>query len=81
MRGLFGSQVTLADGRAIIADEAYLRESIMQPGAKVVRGYDPIMPTFQGMVSEENLMRLVAYIKSLKGKAGAAGQPGGSAEK
>jgi cytochrome c oxidase subunit 2 len=75
LRGVFGSQVALADGRTVVADEAYLRESIMQPAAKVVRGYQPTMPTFQGMVSEENLMRLVAYIKSLKPQGGAADTP------
>jgi cytochrome c oxidase subunit 2 len=64
--GVFGSQVTLADGRVVVADENYLRESIMSSQAKVVKGYQPIMPTFQGMVSEENLLQLIAYIKSLR---------------
>jgi cytochrome c oxidase subunit 2 len=77
--GVFGRQVALADGRTVVADEQYLRESIMQPAAKVVRGYEPTMPTFQGMVSEENLMRLVAYLKSLKPQAGGADRPQGSA--
>lgn len=64
--GVFGSTVTLADGRKILADENYLRESIMTPQAKVVQGFQPIMPTFQGMVSEENLLQLIAYVKTLK---------------
>jgi cytochrome c oxidase subunit 2 len=64
--GVFGSTVQLADGRKVIADENYLRESIMNSQAKVVQGYQPIMPAFQGMVSEENLLQLVAYIKTLK---------------
>src|ERR1019366_5125138 len=56
-------------------DENYIRESILNPGAKIVSGFKPIMPTFQGQVSEENLMALVAYVKSLaqtqpKGEAG-----------
>jgi cytochrome c oxidase subunit 2 len=64
--GVFGSTVTLADGRTVVADENYIRESIMNSQAKVVQGYQPIMPVFQGMVSEENLMQLLAYVKSLK---------------
>jgi cytochrome c oxidase subunit 2 len=64
--GLVGNKVPLADGREIVADENYLRESIMNSQAKVVRGYQPIMPAFQGLVSEEQLMQLVAYLKTLK---------------
>ena len=63
--GVFGKPVLLADGRTVTADENYIRESILTPGAKVVSGFQPIMPTFQGQVSEESLMALVAYIKSL----------------
>jgi cytochrome c oxidase subunit 2 len=63
--GLFGKQVMLTDGRTVTADENYLRESILNPGAKVVAGFKPIMPSFQGQVSEESLMALVAYIKTL----------------
>jgi cytochrome c oxidase subunit 2 len=66
LKDLFGSTVTLTDGRRVVADDTYLRESIMNSQAKVVQGYQPIMPAFQGMVSEENLMQLVAYVKSLK---------------
>jgi len=66
LHGVFGSQVRLMDGRTVVADENYLRESIVNPQAKVVLGYQPIMPTFQGTVSEENLMQLIAYIKTLK---------------
>jgi cytochrome c oxidase subunit 2 len=64
--GVFGSRVTLTDGRTVVADENYLRESIMNSQAKVVQGYQGIMPAFQGMVTEENLMQLIAYIKTLK---------------
>jgi cytochrome c oxidase subunit 2 len=64
--GLYGSKVALADGRTAIADDNYLRESIMNSQARVVQGYQPIMPAFQGMLSEENLMQLIAYIKTLK---------------
>ena len=66
LAGVFGSTVELADGRKVVADENYLRESIMNSQAKIVKGYQGIMPAFQGMVSEENLMQLIAYIKTLK---------------
>jgi cytochrome c oxidase subunit 2 len=66
LHGVWGSTVELTNGRKVIADENYLRESIMNSQAKVVRGYQPIMPAFQGMVTEENLLQLIAYIKSLK---------------
>lgn len=63
--GVFGSQVKLASGETVTADEAYIRESILHPQAKIVAGYPPIMPTFQGQLSEEQLLQLIAYIKSL----------------
>jgi cytochrome c oxidase subunit II len=50
----------------MVADEAYIRESILQPNAKIVAGYQPVMPTFQGLVTEEQIMNLTAYIKSLQ---------------
>jgi cytochrome c oxidase subunit II len=71
LQRLFGSQVKLANGATVVADEAYLRESILNPQAKLVAGYQPIMPTFQGLVSEEALLGLIEYIKSLP--AGATG--------
>ena len=76
LAGLFGKTVALEDGRTVVADENYVRESILNPTAKVVSGFKPIMPTFQGMVGEEQLNQLVAYVKSLnKPAAGAAGTP------
>jgi cytochrome c oxidase subunit 2 len=54
----------------VTADEAYLRESILLPAAKVTEGYQPIMPTYQGQVSEEAVLQLIAYIQSLKGPGG-----------
>ena len=65
--GLFGKTVTLQNGGTVTADEAYIREAILNPAAKVVAGFQPIMPTFQGLVTEEQLLELVEYIKSLKG--------------
>jgi len=65
LMGVFGKPVLLEDGRTVIADENYVRESILVPAAKVVSGFKPIMPSFQGQVSEEQLTSLVAYVKSL----------------
>jgi len=64
--GLFGRTVTLQSGQQVVVDEGYVRESILQPAAKIASGYQPIMPTFQGLVSEEQLLQLVEYVKSLK---------------
>jgi cytochrome c oxidase subunit 2 len=72
--GVFGKPVLLEDGRTVTADENYVRESILSPAAKVVSGFKPIMPTFQGIVSEEQLNALVAYVKSL------SPQPSGPAQ-
>ena len=72
LQGVFGRPVQLEDGRTVTADENYVRESILDPGAKVVKGFKPVMPTFQGLVSEEQLNALVAYVKSMA-QPGAAG--------
>jgi cytochrome c oxidase subunit 2 len=72
----FGSSEQLAAGGRVAVDEAYLRESILTPQAKVVAGYQPLMPTFQGLISEENVMALVEYVKSLR----ASSEAGSSAE-
>lgn len=63
---VYGSRVALASGETVVADEAYLRESILQSSARVVAGYQAVMPTFQGQLSEEQVLQLIAYIKSLK---------------
>ncbi len=65
LAGIYNKQVMLDDGRTVMADENYLRESILNPAVKVVAGFKPIMPTYQGQVSEETLAELVSYIKSL----------------
>jgi cytochrome c oxidase subunit 2 len=67
LQGVFGKPVQLQDGRIVTADENYIRESILDPGAKIVNGFKPVMPTFQGLVSEEQVNALVAYVKSLSG--------------
>jgi len=75
LAGLFGKQTPLASGGSVIADEAYLRESIINPQAKLVAGFGPIMPTFQGQVSEDQLVQLLAFIKSLQVSSGSGTLP------
>jgi cytochrome c oxidase subunit 2 len=65
LRDIVGKPVELADGSTALVDEGYLRESILNSQAKVVRGFTPLMPTFQGLISEEGLAALIEYIKSL----------------
>lgn len=66
--GVFGSEQPLNNGQTVIADENYIRESILNPNAKIVEGYQPVMATFKGLVSETQLMQIIAYIKSLAGR-------------
>jgi cytochrome c oxidase subunit II len=76
LTGVFGKPVQLEDGRAVMVDENYVRESILNPTAKVVSGFKPIMPSFQAQVNEEQLNSLVAYVKSLSvAPAAQAGTP------
>jgi len=63
--GLYGSDVLLEDGSKAKFDENYIRESIINPNAKIVKGYPPVMPTYRGQVSEEQILHLIAYIRSL----------------
>jgi cytochrome c oxidase subunit 2 len=72
LTGLLGKHVQLNNGSTLVADETYVRESILNPQAKIVAGYQPIMPTFKGLVSEEQLLQLIAYIKA-KGASGGEG--------
>jgi cytochrome c oxidase subunit 2 len=72
LAGVFGQQVKLDDGSTVVADEAYVRESVLYPAAKVVQGYKPIMPTFKGQITEEQLLQIIAYIKSLSPQEGKA---------
>src|ERR1039457_780029 len=63
--GVFGKPVALEDGRTLTADENYLRQCILNSRGQTVKGFPPIMPVFQGLLSEEQVNALVAYIKSL----------------
>jgi len=77
----FGTQEQLANGSVVNVDESYVRESILTPQMKVVAGYQPVMPTFQGLLNEESVMALIEYVKSLQSSTGgtattnAAGAP------
>jgi len=66
LAGLFGRKVFLTNNQTLTADEAYIRESIENPTAKVVSGFNPIMPTFQGQVTPEQLIQIISFIKSLQ---------------
>jgi len=66
--GVYGSTVTLENGSTVTADETYLRESILTSQAKTVKGYQQLMPTFQGLVSEDGVAGLIQYIKSMQPK-------------
>jgi len=65
LQGLFGKTQNLQSGETITVDEAYVRESILTPGARITAGFQPIMPAFQGLVSEEQLLELIEYVKAL----------------
>ncbi len=73
LAGLWGRDVRLQDGRTVTADQAYIRESILNPGAKIVAGYSQLMPTFQGQISETGLLQIMAYLESLQATADAQG--------
>jgi cytochrome c oxidase subunit 2 len=66
LKGIFGKKVELANGQTVLADEQYLRTSIESPAQQVVKGFAPIMPTYKGLIKEEDLNALVSYLKSLK---------------
>jgi len=66
LKGIFGSEVALSNGRKVKADENYLRESMMDSQAKIVAGFPAVMPTFRGQLKDNEIVALIAYIKSLK---------------
>ncbi len=65
LKGAFGHTIRFQDGTTGVMDENYIRESILNPQAKIVAGFQPLMPTFQGVVTEEQILQLIAYIRSL----------------
>ncbi|HEX7635229.1 MAG TPA: cytochrome c oxidase subunit II [Noviherbaspirillum sp.] len=74
LHGLLGREVHLADGRTLIADEAYVRDSVLLPKKDVVAGYAPIMPSFAGQIGEEDLLAIIEYLRSTGGGNARAGQ-------
>lgn len=70
LEGIYGKEVKLVGGQTVIADDQYIRNSILNPASQIVEGFQPIMPTFKGQVTDEQLNGLVAYIKSLSGVTG-----------
>jgi cytochrome c oxidase subunit 2 len=64
-KGVYDHEVSLADGRTIVADDDYIRESILTPRAKVVRGFEPVMPTFKGQLNDREITAIIEYLKAL----------------
>ncbi|MBK5258606.1 MAG: cytochrome c oxidase subunit II [Thermoanaerobaculia bacterium] len=79
LAGLYGKQIQLTNNSRVLADDNYLRESILNPQAKIAAGFQPIMPTFQGQVNEEELIKLLAYIRSMPAAAPVVAPPTASA--
>jgi cytochrome c oxidase subunit 2 len=75
LEGVYGQPVLLNDGSVVMADDSYLRESILSPGVKVVNGYLPIMPSFAGQLTEDDLVQILTYLKSIGAPPGAGPQP------
>ena len=73
LRGVFGARQTFADGSSRVADEAYIRESLLEPGKQIVKGYAEGMPSFSGILSDGEIQSLVLYIRSLATPAGRGG--------
>jgi len=71
LNGISGTEVVMANGQTRVADDAYIRESILNPSADIVAGYQPIMPTYRGQIGEEQILELLSYIKSLPPRDGA----------
>jgi cytochrome c oxidase subunit 2 len=69
LEGLYGRLVPLQSGEIVRADDKYIRDSILLPASQVTAGYQPVMPTFQGRLSEDDLFQLIAYIKNIARKA------------
>jgi cytochrome c oxidase subunit 2 len=72
LKNIVGTTVELEDGNTAVVDDAYLRESILTSQAKIVKGFKPLMPTFQGLISEENLLALIEHVKSMSPNASTA---------
>ena len=65
--GVLGRVEQMADGTTLTVDENYIRESILEPNARVVAGYEPVMPTYQGRLKDEEIMAIIEYLKAPEG--------------
>jgi cytochrome c oxidase subunit 2 len=65
LEDIYGRPIPLRDGRTVVADEEYIRESILDPGAKIVAGYENIMPTFRGQIDEDEIVQVIAWLRWL----------------
>jgi cytochrome c oxidase subunit 2 len=74
LNGLLGRTVHLQDGRALVADENYIRDSILLPRKDIVAGYEPIMPSFAGQIGEEDIMAIIEYIRQTGAAHASAGR-------
>ena len=79
LKDIYGKPVELADGSKVMVDEVYLRESILNSQAKIVKGFQPLMPTFQGLISEEGLVALIEHVRSMSPNAPTAPAPAAGA--
>ncbi len=70
LAGLYGKRVALSDGTTEIVDEKFIRDSILKPRSRIAAGYDALMPSFDGKLSEDEIVKIVAYVKSLAGEIG-----------
>ena len=68
--GIFGHSQPLTDGSSVVVDENYVRQSILDPASQVVAGYEPVMPTYQGRIKDEEITVIIEYLKSLSGEQG-----------
>lgn len=80
LKDTVGKPVELADGSTVLVDETYLRESILNSQAKIVKGFQPLMPTFQGLVSEEGLVALIEHVRSLSPQASSTPTPAATSQ-
>jgi len=70
LAGLYGKRVPLSDGTMEIADDKFIRDSILKPRARIAAGYEPLMPSYEGKLSEDEIVKIVAYVKSLGSETG-----------
>lgn len=65
-QGLYGSEITLESGETVVADDEYIRESIVDPNAKIHQGFQPVMPSFEGTLTDEQITNIIAFIRTLE---------------